>query len=86
MITETKKCPKCGSERLYRNGKTAAGKQKFLCKDCKAAGTLDAELRYTEQEKAQILAAYQERPSMRGIGRIFGVTRQTLTRWMKKSR
>ena len=28
---------------------------------------------YTEAEKTQILAAYYERPSMRGIERIFGV-------------
>lgn len=85
MITETKKCPKCNRETLYKNGTTKGGKQKYLCKDCKAAGTLDAQLRYSETQKEQILAAYHERSSMRGIGRVFGVTRQTLIRWLKKN-
>ena len=29
-------------------------------------------------------AAYFERPSMRGISRIFGVSRNTLSKWLKK--
>ena len=57
MITETKKCPKCGSEQLIKNGKTGGGKQKFRCHSCGATGTLDATWRYTEEEKERILSA-----------------------------
>jgi transposase-like protein len=39
---------------------------------------------YTEEQKEQILAAYKERSSMRGIQRTFGVSRNTLTSWLKK--
>jgi transposase-like protein len=87
MITEAKThlCRKCGSEQLVRNGKTAAGKQKFLCRACGAAGTLELTPRYSEQEKATILAAYQERASLRGIKRVFGVTPETVLSWLKKS-
>jgi transposase-like protein len=40
---------------------------------------------YTEDEKERIINAYYERPSMRGIERVFGVARQTLAVWLKKS-
>jgi transposase-like protein len=39
----------------------------------------------SEEQKEQILATYQERPSMRGIQRIYGVSRNTLAAWLKKS-
>jgi transposase-like protein len=37
---------------------------------------------YGAERKQDILRAYQERPSMRGIERIYGVARQTLARWL----
>ncbi|BCM90969.1 hypothetical protein IAD21_02832 [Abditibacteriota bacterium] len=39
---------------------------------------------YAETFKEQILAAYDERMSQRGIERAFGVSRQTLSTWLKK--
>jgi IS1 family transposase len=39
---------------------------------------------YTDERKEEIIRAYQERPSMRGIERIFDVCRQTLSKWLKK--
>ncbi|WP_425265206.1 transposase, partial [Abditibacterium utsteinense] len=39
---------------------------------------------HSEEFKSQILALYFERPSMRGIQRATGVSRQTLTKWLKK--
>jgi hypothetical protein len=41
--------------------------------------------RRTEAEKEQILAAYHERPSMRGIARIYHIGRDTLKELLKKS-
>jgi len=32
-----------------------------------------------------ILAAYQERMSQRGLVRVFGVSRRTVGKWLKKS-
>jgi transposase-like protein len=47
---------------------------------------LNPSVLYTEAEKSQIVAAaYFERLSMRGIERIFGVARQTLAVWLKKT-
>ena len=38
-----------------------------------------------ENTKAVILAAYHERLSLRGLTRIFGVSRNTVSAWLKKS-
>ena len=78
-------CPRCGSVNLVKNGKNRYGNQQYLCKDCRKYGVLNPKNRYTEEEKEQILAAYWERPSMRGIARVFGISRNTLSRWLKKS-
>jgi transposase-like protein len=85
MIAIVKTCPTCGSKELVSNGRQVKnGKQKYHCKSCGKYGTLDAAPRYSEQRKAEILKAYFERPSMRGVARTFGVARQTLAGWLKE--
>ena len=42
-------------------------------------------LRNDEARENEILHAYDERVSLRGVSRIFGVSRHTVTRWLKKS-
>ena len=79
----TKNCPECESDNIVKNGKDYKGDQKFHCHACDAYGTLDTIGRYTPERKEEILRAYQERSSMRGISRIFGVARQTLVAWLK---
>ena len=37
------------------------------------------------QRREEILSAYQERSSLRGLARTFGVSRNTVTRWLKKA-
>ena len=39
---------------------------------------------YSDEEKERILRAYRERGSFRGVERIFGVSRGTVLRWLKK--
>ena len=85
MIQTTQSCPHCQSTRLKKNGTTANGKQKYYCHDCGKYGTLNPTPRYTEARKEEILRAYQERSSLRGIERTFGVARQTVASWLKKS-
>jgi transposase-like protein len=65
---------------------TNNGKQRYCCKGCsrsfrKNPGTNA----YSEERKEEILRAYHERTSLRGLTRIFGVSRQTVTSWLKKS-
>ncbi len=85
MISITRTCPHCGSSKLVSNGHDKkSDKQKYHCKGCGKYGSLAAAPRYSETRKAEILKAYFERPSMRGIERIFGVARQTLASWLKQ--
>lgn len=78
------RCSQCQSVDMVKNGHNPKGKQQYRCKACGKSGVLNPSVPYTEADKAQIVAAYYERPSMRGIERIFGVARQTLAAWLKK--
>jgi transposase-like protein len=83
--TKTFQCRQCQSESIVKNGKNACGNQQYHCKDCGAYGVLDPKQNgYSEEEKERIIAAYQERGSMRAIQRVFGVSRHTLSGWLKK--
>ena len=77
-------CTQCGSTDIIKNGTTPQGKQKFHCHTCGAWRTLDPAGPYPPERQEEILRAYQERSSMRGIRRLFGVARQTLARWLKE--
>jgi insertion element IS1 protein InsB len=83
QIVVTKSCPRCTSTDIIKNGTDYKGDQKFHCNTCGAYGTMEASRGYTPERKEEILCAYQERPSMRGIQRIFGTARKTLARWLK---
>ena len=41
---------------------------------------------YTPEQREQILRAYQERSSLRGLTRTFGVARNTVTVWLKEKK
>lgn len=91
-ITHTLTCPSCEGDDLQRWGKTEPDKQgkqkqRYRCNACKRV-FLDS---YTP-EKGEIpgfletaLAMYQERSSMRGVARTLGISRNTLSVWIKKS-
>ena len=76
-------CRHCGSRRLRKNGHASNGAQRAKCRDCARTFILEPKgPRYGEQVKAQVLAAYQDRMSTRGIRRTFGVCYQTLMKWV----
>ena len=84
MIRKTYVCPRCSSSNLRKNGMDAKGRQKYHCKDCARYGQLEKAPRYPEERKTEILRAYRERSSLRGLERIFGVARQTVALWLKE--
>jgi transposase-like protein len=87
MVTKTLECRHCGSTQLIRHGRAANGKQRYLCQACACTSRDNpGSAAYDEATKAQILAAYQERASLRGLTRVFGVSRTTVIGWLKKSR
>ena len=77
-------CPECNGTDIVKNGKNSAGSQQFLCKDCRKSAVMYPQNQRSEAEKDQILSAYHERPSMRGIARTFHVSRNTLKKLLKK--
>ena len=79
-------CYHCGSERVVKSGQTSNGKQRFLCRECGRTLRENPQPQtYSDERKAEILRAYQERSSLRGLTRTFGVSRQTVASWLKKS-
>ena len=85
MITKIHQCHACESIRLVKNGKTKKGSPRYLCKDCGRTRVLEPEERYSEATQTLVIKAYQERSSLRGVGRIFGISRQTVLNWVKKN-
>ena len=85
MVTQTVMCYHCGSENVKKNGKAPNGKQRYYCKECNRASLENPDYGYSKERKEEILKAYQERSSMRGVARTFGISRNTLDAWLKKS-
>ena len=87
MITITVCCPHCGSEEVTRNGRAPYGKQKYRCRACKRQNRENpTPYAYPEERREEILRAYEERSSLRGLERTFGVSRASVISWIKKGR
>src|SRR5205807_5590249 len=86
MVTVTICCPYCVSEDLVRNGHASNGKQKYRCKSCNRQSRENpAPNGYTEERREEIMRAYQEHSSLRGLTRTFKVARNTVRDWLKKA-
>ena len=77
-------CCYCGSEKLIRDGHSPTGKQRYRCRACGRRSRETPDRGYSDDYKGEILAAYNERMSLRGIERAFGVSRHTVMSWLKK--
>jgi len=84
-VTITLRCAHCESEAIIRDGHAPNGKQKYRCHTCgrrrRENPTSNA---YSEARREEILHAYQERSSLRGLTRTFGISRTTISNWIKK--
>ena len=85
MITTTLECYHCTSTKIVRDGLTRNGKQRYWCYDCKRSSRHAPQPSgYTSDEQELILKTYEERSSLRGLERIFGISRNTVIAWLKK--
>ena len=76
-------CPRCGSEKIRKNGHAENGDQRAKCLECRRTFVLQPQgARYDHHFKEQVVAAYQDRLSIRGITRTFGVCYKTVIRWV----
>lgn len=85
MGTITLRCASCESEAIVLDGHVPNGKQKYRCHTCgrrsRENPTSNAS---SEARREEILHAYQERSSLRGLTRTFGISRTTVSNWIKK--
>ena len=87
MITKLITCSHCGSDRLVKHGLTKNNKQRYFCHHCQRSSREDPQPNgYTDEQRAEILRAYEERSSLRGLTRTFGVARNTVTQWLRKKK
>ena len=78
------RCPECGSNWMPKAG-TDQGRQVYRCGDCQRYYTPDAAYhRPSAADRERALAMYQEGSSLRAVGRVFGVSAQAVSRWVKK--
>ena len=76
-------CARCGGEKIRKNGHACNGAQRAKCLGCERTFIVQpVGPRYGPKVKEQVLAAYQDRMSTRGITRTFGVCYNTLMRWV----
>lgn len=80
IVTHT--CPNCGSEKLVKNGHDYKGDQKYHCKNCQRYGTLQAQRGYDAHTRNQVKRAVLDRISLRGIERLFDISRRTVAAWI----
>ena len=85
MVTVVLICPSCRSQDLVHDGHAADGRQRYRCRACGRRSREQMRSNaYPEARREEILNAYQERTSLRGLTRVFGVSRQTVAAWIKK--
>lgn len=86
MVTIILCCHHGGSDRIVRNGHAPNGKQLYRCRTCqRQSREHPTPHAYPEDRRQEILRAYQERSSLRGLQRTFGVSRTTVVQWIKKT-
>src|SRR5262245_18013521 len=81
--TITQVCRLCGSSDTVKNGTNKCGSQQYHCKHCGAYRVVTPKERYSAWMKQTILRLVLERVSLRGLGRVFGVWRGTIQRWLR---
>ena len=86
MIAKLYVCRKCNGQNIVKNGHNASSNQQYKCKDCGAHCILEPSRGYTEEQREQIINDYYEQSSMRDVQRVFGVSRPTLAKWIKKTK
>jgi transposase-like protein len=86
-LTEVR-CPHCGSEKVYKNGRNKTGKQVYKCNnpECKCRNFVE---NYTyngckPEVRRQVLKMAVDCTGVRATGRILGISKDTVTAILKK--
>ena len=87
MVIQVLHCRHCQSADVTRHGGGNRGTQRYRCHIChKTFRERPGSAAHPEAIRAQVLGALEERRAMRGVCCLLGVSHQTLSTWLKKSR
>ena len=86
-IIEGCRCPKCGQEEKQKKfGFNRSGTQRMVCLNCNTNYTLNPKTReYSEEVRQTAIKVYYSGVSGRGVGRVFGMSKANVCRWIKKT-
>lgn len=70
---------------FYRRTPMIQTNQIHHCRKCGASKVLLPGQRHSEERKSEVLQAYLEQPSLRGLNPTFGIPRNTIIVWPKNS-
>ncbi len=81
-------CPHCESDQVIKGGKTAAGKQRYVCQNNNCSHrTFIQDYRaraYIPEVKQQMVEMAMNGSGIRDTGRVLGVSKDTVVRALKK--
>ena len=79
------KCPHCQSEEeQVKAGFNASGSQRYKCNKCQKRYTPEPnEIGYAEEVRRKALELYVDGVNFQRIGRILGISYQTVANWVK---
>ena len=80
----TQLCGKCQSANIVHNGHNSCGSAQYKCKHCGTCRVLQSKRKTEKIDKDALERAYLERNSLRGTGRIFGISNVTVLNMLKK--
>lgn len=83
----TTTCPICGAKgNIVGYGFNRSGTQRCRCNTCKKIFTDNPKRHaYSEEIKKQAIKIYYSGVSGRGVGKIFGMGKENVVRWIKKT-
>jgi hypothetical protein len=85
MVTITIHCPHGGSDALVRDGHAPVASKRIAVSPVGAASRQNLTPHaHPEARREEILHAYQEQSCLRGLSRTCGVSRATVSSWIKK--
>jgi len=84
---EGRYCPKCGNIDSQSNfGKNRSGTQRCKCNECGKTYTLNPKTRAIPEEvRQQAIKTYYSGVSGRGVGKLLGMNKSNVCRWIKKT-
>lgn len=87
-IDEARRCPKCGKiENQVKRGYNRSGTQRCESRECGTRYTLDPKSRaYSEEVRQKAIKTYYSGVSGRGVGALFGMGKENVVRWIKKTK